>query len=139
VTVTGNNGVATGITNGSSEYAGLAKLTKLNHGLIVGDVINVANNATGVNDIGVYEGPHRVVAVVDSNNVVLNTPYISAQTGITYASPVGTAGSLTAGNYTMRGVESTVHGQADSHMSTPASDYGRNKLHQVNAVRTQKV
>lgn len=142
VTTTGVSGVATGITNGSTSsvnYSGLAKLTKLSHGLLVGDVINIANNATGVNSIGLYEGPQRVVVVVDTNNVILNTPFISNQTGITYAAPVGVVGNMTANNYAMRTVSGSVHGQNNTKMMSPASDYGRNKVHAVTAVRTRKV
>jgi hypothetical protein len=132
---TGITGQATGINNNN----GLAQLTKISHGLSVGSVVNVANNATGVNSVGVYEGPHRVHSVVDAHRVVLNTPYVSDQTGITYALPVGEIANLDANNYAMRTVVGTVHGVANDKITSPASDYGRAKVHKVNAVRTRKV
>ncbi len=132
---TGLTGQATGITNNN----GLAQLTKISHGLSVGSVVNVANNATGQNSVGVYEGPHRVASVVDAHRVVLNTPYVSDQTGITYSVPVGDLANMDVNNYTMRTVAGTVHGVANDKITCPSSDYGRNKLHKVNAVRTRKV
>ncbi len=135
IATTGVSGVATGITNSN----GLAQLTKLSHGLVVGSVINVTNNATGVNSVGVYEGPHRVVSVVSVDTVVLNTPFVTNQTGITYSVPVGDLANMDVNNYTMRTVEGTVHGVANDKITCPSSDYGRAKVHKVNAVRTRKV
>lgn len=135
IATTGISGAATGITNNN----GLAKLTKLSHGLVVGDVINVTNNATGQNSVGLYEGPHRVASVVDNHSLILNTPFVTNQTGITYATPVGNVAHMAVDNYAMRTVSGTVHGQSNNKMSSPASDYGRAKVHKVNAVRTRKV
>jgi hypothetical protein len=139
VTATGVSGATTGITNSSSPYAGLAKLTANNHPFnATGQTVHVNNNATGVSTTGLYQGIHRIVAILDPHSVVLNTPYVSDQTGITYATGIGGLAWMAKRNYAMRGVSGSVHGQANAKMSTPASDYGRDKVHGLNTVRTQK-
>ena len=139
LSTTGVSGVATGITNGAGNYVGLANMTKLSHGLSVGDIVNISNNAVSANDTGLYMGPKRVVAVVNVDNVILNTEYVRDQTGISYSAPVGSVAHQDENNYSIRTVAGTVHGQANTKITSPASDYGRNKVHKVNAVRTRKV
>lgn len=139
VNATGGSGVGTGITNATGQYAGLVNVTRLAHGLVAGNVVSVRNNSTSQTYTGIYHGPHRVVAVPDANNFVLNTPYVYLATGVSFAAPVGNVANQVPRNYTMRQVAGYVHGVPETKMSSPASDYGRRKLHSVTAVRTSKV
>jgi hypothetical protein len=139
VSVSGVSGVGTGILAATGEFSGLARFVRTSHGLVVGNVVNVYNPATGVNQTGVYDGPHRVVGVSNANVFILNTPYVYAETGARYSTTVGDIANQVAGNYSVRGIAARTHGVVDTKLAAAASDYGRNKIHKQTAVRTRKV
>lgn len=130
---------ASGVVNGTGEWLGLAVLNATSHGLVVGSVVNVRNTATGASTTGIYNGIHRVKGISSSEAAVLNTPYVSDATGVVYASPVGNVANQPTRNFIYMKGTGQVHGVANTKLMSAASDYGRAKLHQVRAVRTQRV
>jgi len=130
---------ASGIINGTGQWAGLAVLNATSHGLVVGSVVNVRNTSTGVATTGLYNGIHRVKDVSASNTAILNTPYVSVATGVVYATPVGSVASQAKRNFLFKKSAGQVHGVNETRLAAGAADYGRAKLHAVRAVRTQQV
>lgn len=130
---------ASGITNGTGQWAGLAVLNATAHGLSVGSVVNVRNTATGQSTTGIYNGFHRVKDVPASNTAVLNSPYVSTATGVQYSTPVGNVASQARRNFLFMKSLGQVHGVDNTKLGSAASDYGRAKVHKVRAIRTQKV
>lgn len=130
---------STGMTNGTGQWAGLAVLNRVSHGLAVGNTLNIRNTATGQSTTGIYQGIHRVQAVPSANTVVLNTPYVSNATGIQYATSVGNVANQPTRNFLFMKSLGQVHGVNNTKLGSAASDYGRSKVHKVQAVRTQRV
>ncbi len=151
VNATGGAGTEfTGIINvvaeeGTDAGYGNMALLMLNPTIVapaVGSAVMVRNSSTGVSTTGVYNGIHRVTRILTPTNgtaVLLNTPYVYDATGISYALPVGNVANQEKNNYTMRKVVSRVHGVAENKLSYGAADYGRSKVHKVEAIRTEKV
>jgi hypothetical protein len=137
---TASSGVGvSGITNGTGQWAGLATMARTSHGLVVGSVINVRNTSTGTSTTGVYNGIHRIKDVPSADVVILNTPYVYAATGVVFATPVGSVASQDRRNFLFRKSAGQVHGVNETRLASAASDYGRAKVHNVKAVRTQQV
>jgi hypothetical protein len=140
--ITASSTTATGITNGTGQWAGLAVININAAGYAVGDPIYVKNTSTGSATTGIYDGIHRVMGISNASAFVLNTPYIYAATGaaeIRFRVAVGSVASQQRRNFLfMKGTGQT-HGVANTKLMAGASDYGRAKVHAVRAVRTQQV
>ncbi len=140
---TASSATATGIINGTGQWAGLAVINMNTPSYTTGDPVYVRNLSTGVTTTGVYDGIHRIVAVSSTNAFVLNTPYVYDATGgateIRFRAPVGNVASQDRRNFIfMKGTGQT-HGVANTKLMSASSDYGRSKVHSVKAVRTQRV
>jgi len=144
--VTASSATATGITNGTGQWAGLALINISSGGYVVGDPIYVRNLSTGSATTGIYDGIHRVVGISNVSAFVLNTPYVYDATGgateiriRTGPNGNGDVASQDRRNFIfMKGTGQT-HGVANTKLMSASSDYGRSKVHSVKAVRTQKV
>lgn len=130
-------GAVTGVTQATSNFSGLMKLNHISHGFATGQAIHLKHNPAI--DTGVYNGIFRVVSVVDANGVVLNGAYVSNQTGILYSTAKGSIANQTAGQYSMKKFNGTVHGLVNTTLQGGAADYGRNKVAKISALRTSKV
>lgn len=126
---------ASSITSGN----GVQRLLRINfptgtpHALSVGSVVAITDTA------GVVDGGARVYSIPNSTGIIVNRPYAASTGTITVAASSGNMSNMLASNYSIRGVYGTVHSLAISKLLSPASDYGRSKVHKVNAVRTSKV
>jgi len=115
------------------------------HGLVQNDVVRVRGASTGSNS-GVY----RVTSVTSANNYVLNGAYTATETDvdIDHATALTGAGGakkrvgyLAAGRYAIRREDLSIYNGTASvdTMSSPASEYGRRKVHSRTAVRSHLV
>ncbi len=129
--------LASGIANASAPYAGLALLNVTSHPFTTGSVVAIRHNPA--NNTGTYNGIFRVVAVPGANSVVLNTRFKDTQTGVYYATGVGSVASQTAGQYTIRRYDGVVHGIPTTLLRSAASDFGRRKVHSVTALQSTLV
>lgn len=130
---------ASGITNGTGQWAGLAVLNATAHGLVVGGTVNIRNTATGASTTGLYNGIHRVRDVSASNTAILNVQFVSTATGVVYALPVGNVAHQPTRNFLFMKSLGQTHGVNNTKLGSAASDYGRAKVHKVRAIRTQQV
>lgn len=130
------------ITNGSATSGnGVQGLLRINfttgnpHSLSVGQVVVITDSITGI------KGAARVYSIPNTTGVILNRAYQASTGNITLSTAVGTMAGQTVGNYIMKRVAGTVHGQSTNTMLIAGAvrNDSRDKVHKVNAVRTSKV
>ena len=125
-------GSAVSITSVAA-VGGYAKYTLNSHGRSVGDVINITDTN------GIVQGTQRITAK-DANTFTTTKPYTSGAGTMTYRLATGTLGYLSAGNYVIRRVSSTLAGQANTVLRSGSSDFGqRRSIHKLEHMRTRKV
>lgn len=133
------------VANGSSPWVGHAVVTDTTHGSKVGDPIKLVDNASGL-----YDGVYRVVDVINANSYVINAPFTYAVgTGVDIyhgvaeysGGPVKKVGYLKEGRYAIRQVPVSVYDGSTTKtlMGSPASEYGRRKIHSMTSVRSKLV
>ena len=132
------------VTDSPSPWAGSIEVNSdLSHGLVQGDSVRLTDSVSGL-----YGGVYRVVNVTDANAYTVNGEYTNtvatglsidhAQVTVDGGSTKKTVGYLSAGRYATRGVALSIYNGSSTVnvMSTPASEYGRRKLHSKTAVRS---
>lgn len=85
----------------------------------------------------------EVLSIVDSTNFICSLKWNSDYSSITTLDALrfqkGTLGTQAAENFIMKKNDATVHGQANSFLTSGAADYGRPKVKRINALRTTRV
>jgi len=119
--------VATSVASGAG---GFCAFTKNSHGLVVGDVL-VISGATAVSLNTIH-----VITAKTTNTFTTDVPYTASGTAGTYRK---TTGSIRTIQSVIRGVTTSLAGISNTTMQSPASNYGRNSIHKVITVRTNKV
>jgi hypothetical protein len=123
------------ISSVSESTEGLAQLNFTgNHGLSAGSLLVLVDETFGA-------GAYRVVRTTSGTGLVVNKAYnatIGALVDLLYYTLKGSLGVNTVENFIMKKNDATVHGQANSTLSSGAADYGRDKVHKTNAVRTTR-
>lgn len=131
------------VANGAGKYVGYMLVTDTAHGRAVDDVIRLSDGGN------VYTGVYRIMAVVNANTYVVNGKYVSNVGSVTIShgqaisatnAAIKAVGDVTAGRYSVRVIGlSLYNGATINVLASPASEYGRRKLHSRTAVRTKLV
>lgn len=107
------------------------------HGLVVGQLVRIDDQDLFPNQV------YRVLSVPTADQILVNAVFDAEMASITELVMFKSSGDIAnmdAGNYAMRKVVGTVHGETSlAPLTSGSSDYGRSKVHKTNAVRTRKV
>jgi len=93
------------------------------------------------NDFVVFSGEsYRVASVVSSTGVLINLPYTASIGALTGIPTSGVKGTFAEGEFQIRKFSSENHGTSlEVNLEAGASDYGRNKIHRLQTVRSSNV
>ena len=121
--------------------AGKASVTQNAHGRVLEDVVQLAEGGTGI-----YDGVYRVTNVVNANEYGINGAFTTAVgAAVTISGPeatsstdatVKTIGTLTAGQYSARGVSTPLGFSDIAALASPGSEQSRDAVHSRKSVQS---
>ena len=129
------------VDDSAGVLAGKASVTQNAHGRVLEDVVQLAEGGTGI-----YDGVYRVTNVVNANEYGINGAFTTAVgAAVTISGPEATSstdatvkaiGTLTAGQYSTRGVSTPLGFSDIAALASPGSEQNRDAVHSRKSVQS---